>query len=133
MLKLSQNIIDDLKSRKVEKVKIYFYNSWCSGTKIGIVEDDFEVTTELVIIPLLDKERLGEVFDTYTEKKDEDKFKNAIITKVEVADHTWNKKVRYIYNSNEVKNRCGCGSSFSFEKKLPRLNLEKLKWLKNNF
>nr|MDD3720696.1 hypothetical protein [Candidatus Gracilibacteria bacterium] len=126
MLKLSKNIIEDLKSRGVQKVKLYFYNSGCSGTKLDIHEDDFETFGLIQVDLKLD-------FKVFIEEKDEDKFKNAIITKVEVADHTGNKKTRYLYNSEVVKDRCGCGSSFSFEKKTPKLNLEKLKGLKNNF
>jgi len=32
-----------------------------------------------------------------------------------------------------VKDRCGCGSSFSFDKKEVKIDLSKLKDLKNNF
>lgn len=126
MLKLSQNIVDDLKSRKIEKIKIYFYGAWCSGTKVGIIESDFEKN-------VLEKLSLDYIFEVYIEKIDKNKFENAIITMVETTDHTWKNKTSYIYSSEEIKERCGCGSSFSFEKKNPKLNLDKLKWLKNKF
>ena len=40
--------------------------------------------------------------------------------------------VRYIFNNEQVKDRCGCGSSFSFGKKTPKFDLSKLDSLKNN-
>lgn len=126
MLKLSKNIIDELNARDVKKIKIYFYNSWCSGTKVGIIEDDFEVSW-------LIKLDLNYDFIVYVEQKDLEKFQHCMITKVSNTDHTWKEKVSYIYSSDWVKERCGCGSSFSFEKKFPKLNLDKLKWLKNKF
>lgn len=126
MLKLSQNIINEFNERKVEKVKLYFYNAWCSGTKLDIIINEFE------IIGLI-KLDLNYDFIVYVEEKDFSKFQNCMITKTEVVDHTWNKKTRYIYSSEIVKERCGCGSSFSFEKKLPKVNLDKLKGLKGKF
>jgi hypothetical protein len=42
-------------------------------------------------------------------------------------------KTRYIYASEKVLDRCGCGSSFWFEKKKPKIDLAKLKDLKTRF
>jgi len=30
MIKLDKNTINDLESRRVEKIKIFFYDAWCS-------------------------------------------------------------------------------------------------------
>lgn len=129
MLKISQNIIDDLKERKVEKVKIFFYSSWCSWTKVDL-EEDFEVTDRLVII------QKNDFFDIFVLKKDFEKFENSIITRVDVKKDEENKhlkwkKYKYIFSNEKIKDRCGCWTSFSFEKKKLKLNLEKLKSFKN--
>ena len=56
-----------------------------------------------------------------------------MITRVVIADHTGKEKVRYIYKWEEVKWRCGCGSSFNFgEEKKPKLDLSKLRDFKKN-
>lgn len=125
-IKLDKNTVLDLQDRKVEKIKIFFYDAWCSGTKVYITED-FEVGDDL------EKLNLRTSFAIYVEKKDKDKFNWAIITKTVVADHTWKEKVRYIFSNEKVKDRCGCGSSFSFSKKELKIDMEKLKDLKFNF
>jgi hypothetical protein len=43
------------------------------------------------------------------------------------------KQIRYIFSSEEVEDRCGCGTSFAFEKPAPKINLEKLKNMRENF
>lgn len=126
-MKLDKKTVLDLIERKVEKILIYFYDAWCSWTKVDIKED-FEITDFIKKLELS-----SSPFTVYVEKKDFDKFKNAIITKTVSADHTWKEKVRYIFNNEQVKDRCGCGSSFSFEKKKPKIDLNKLRDLKNNF
>jgi Fe-S cluster assembly iron-binding protein IscA len=126
-MKLDKNTVLDLTSRKVEKILIFFYDAWCSWTKINIKED-FEINDDLEKLDLS-----SSPFLVYVEKKDKDKFKGAIITKTVTADHTWKEKIRYIFSNDEVKERCGCGSSFSFEKKEPIIDLKKLQDLKNNF
>lgn len=126
-MKLDKNTVLDLINRKVEKILVYFYDAWCSWTKVWIKED-FEVND------LLEKLALSSSpFDVYVEKKDKEKFKNSIITRTISADHTWKEKVRYIFANEQVKDRCGCGSSFNFWKKEPKLDLSKLKDLKSNF
>ena len=72
-------------------------------------------------------------FDVYVNKSDKEKFNWAIITKTITADHTWKEKIRYIFSNEKVKERCGCWSSFSFEKKVPKIDLSKLKEMKNKF
>lgn len=126
-MKLDKKTVLDLIERKVEKILVYFYDAWCSGTKVDIKED-FEVNSDLEKLDLS-----SSPFAVYVEIKDKDKFNWSIITKTVTADHTWKEKVRYIFSNEKVKDRCWCGSSFSFEKKQPKLNLENLKNLKNNF
>ncbi len=126
-MKLDKKTVLDLIERKVEKILVYFYDSGCSWTKIDIKED-------FIIDDSLEKLDLSSSpFLVYVEKKDKQKFAWAIITKTITADHTWNEKIRYIFNNEQVVDRCGCGSSFSFEKKSPKFDLSKLNSLKNNF
>jgi hypothetical protein len=127
-MKLDKSTVMDLMNRKVEKILVYFYDAWCSGTKVNIKED-FEINLDLQKLELK-----SSPFDVYVEKKDADKFIWALITKTVSADHTWKEKIRYIFSNEKVKDRCGCWSSFSFwEKKKPKIDLSKLKDLKNNF
>ncbi len=126
-MKLDKNTVIDLINRKVSKIFIYFYDAWCSWLKLNITEE-FEINDDLQKMDLSTSP-----FDVYVEKKDYDKFSWAIITKTVVADHTWKEKVRYIFSNKSVEDRCWCGSSFSFEKKKPKLNLDKLSELKKNF
>jgi hypothetical protein len=72
-------------------------------------------------------------FLIYVEKKDAHHFENATITGIIKADHTGEAKARYVYSSDEVQDRCGCGTSFAFEKKKPKFDFTKLKFLKKDF
>ncbi|MDP2090245.1 MAG: hypothetical protein Q8K30_01485 [Candidatus Gracilibacteria bacterium] len=127
-MKLDKSTVLDLINRKVEKILVYFYDAGCSGTKVNIKEE-FDITNELQKMELK-----SSPFDVYVEKIDADKFIGAVITKTVTADHTGKEKVRYIFSNEKIKERCGCGSSFSFgEKKKPKFDLSKLKDLKNNF
>ncbi len=126
-MKLDKKTVLDLIDRKVEKILIYFYDVWCSGTKVNIKED-FEINSDLQKLELR-----SSPFAVYIEKKDSLKFEGAVITKTIKADHTWKEKVRYIFSNEQVKERCGCGTSFSFSKKKVKIDLTKLKDLKNNF
>ena len=128
-INLDKNTISYLKSLWVKKIKVLFYDAWCSWTKIDLLKD-FDINEDTVSIEDK-KEELG--FQIYAEKKDVEKLKDCTITRVVKADHTGKQKIRYIFTSKGVKDRCGCGTSFSFEKKKPKLNIEKLKSLKANF
>jgi hypothetical protein len=69
----------------------------------------------------------------YVEKKDADKFEDATITRLVKADHTGEAKPRYIYANDAIQDRCGCGTSFAFEKKKPKFDFTKLQYLKKDF
>ncbi len=141
MLQLDKKTIADFESQWVKKLKVFFIEAGCSGTKIQM-ETDFEVTEELVELPppnpLLSKEgEANEVsgggFKIYVPKTDKKYLENASITRVVKADHTGIEKTRYIFASDEVEDRCGCGTSFAFEKPVPKIDLEKLKKMRENF
>lgn len=128
MIKFDKKFLKEIEEKNISKIKIFFYEAWCSGLKIDISFDDFEVWENLKNIW-----KLWEI-DIFVEKKDAEKFENSFISMISKSDHTWEIKKRFIFtNSNLVKDRCGCWSSFSFEKKKPKINLENLKNLKNNF
>jgi hypothetical protein len=126
MFKLDKNTVIDLVDRKVEKILVFFYDAGCSWTKVNITEN-FEITD------LHEKLDLNINFSVYVEKKDKDKFDWATITRTITSDHTWEEKIRYIFSNDKVKDRCWCWSSFSFEKKQLKIDLNKLKDMKFNF
>ena len=127
MLKIDKNTISYFKEINAEKIKIFFYNSWCSWTKLNIISE-FEIDESVEFL------REEDGLKIYIEKIEKDKLENCNITRVSHADHTWKVKISYIYSSEEVKWRCWCGSSFSFwEGKKIKLDLSKLKNFKNNF
>lgn len=126
-MKLDKNTVIDLINRKVPRILIYFYDAWCSWKKVNITES-FSINDNIQKMDLS-----SSPFDVYVEKKDYYKFKASIITKTVKTDYTWKEKVRYIFSSQDVKDRCSCWSSFSFEAKKPKIDLEKLKKLKKDF
>ena len=125
MLQLDPKTISEFETAGVEKLKVFFYAAGCSGNKVDMTSE-FEVTDDL------EKLESSYQFDIYVETKDKKNLENARITKVVKADHTGKEKIRYIYSSDDVEDRCWCGTSFAFEKKKPKINLEKLKNLKSN-
>ena len=126
MLRIDKKYLEELENKKIKKIFLYFYDAWCSWKKLDIMEEDF----------LLDwTELLEERWDISIYVKEEEKkyFENANIARIIKKDHKWEEKSRYIYNSEVIEDRCGCWSSFAFEKKKPKLNLENLKNLKKAF
>jgi Fe-S cluster assembly iron-binding protein IscA len=126
MLTLDKKTVREFEDTWVKKLKVFFIDSGCSGTKIDM-SSDFEVSTEI------DKLESEYGFEVYVPKTDREYLENAKITRVVVADHTGEAKSRYIFASDEVEDRCGCGTSFAFEKPVPVIDLEKLKLLRLNF
>ena len=118
--------MEPLALRLLEKIKVFFYEAGCSGTKIE-VSTDFDVDEDLEMVD----SQYG--FGVYIEKKDRDKLDEGRITRVVVADHTWEEKVRYVFSSEQILDRCGCGTSFGFEKPVPKIDLEKLRKLRADF
>lgn len=163
MLQLDKKFLEELQSTWVKKIKVFLYEAGCSGKKVDILIDDFELNTTLIFlqtIPLSQFFSLGgedeaanmtvapfsskgersqdwggniEWIQVYVPKIDAQYLENARITRTIKADHTGKEKIRYILSSSKVKERCGCGSSFSFEKKVPRIDTAKLKNLKFSF
>lgn len=126
MLSLDKKTITEFQETWVKKLKVFFYEAGCSGTKI-------DMSTEFHIDDTIDKLESEYKFDVYVPKTDRKYLENAKITRVVVADHTGEAKARYIFASDEVEDRCWCGTSFAFEKPAPIIDLEKLKLLRLNF
>jgi Fe-S cluster assembly iron-binding protein IscA len=132
MLTLDKKTIADFTKTWVKKLKVFFIDAGCSGTKIEM-QTEFEVTDDLIALPLEKGVPEGGGIIYYIPKTDREYLENAKITRVVVADHTGEAKARYIFASDEVEDRCGCGTSFAFEKPVPVVDLEKLKLLRLNF
>lgn len=127
--KLDNKTVEYFEKLWLDKVKVFFYGSGCSWTKLSISRE-FDITDELSEI------EVDYSFKVFIEKKDNEKFENCSITMIKVEDdsgHDKGNKYKFIYTSEEVVDRCWCGSSFSFEKKKPKLDLGKLKEFKNKF
>lgn len=124
-------MLQDFETRQVKKIKLFFFWGGCSGTKLDVAET-FEIDASLFLA-----EGHNYPFDVYVEMKDKEKFEWAIITKLEKKDpknpHLTGGKTAYIFTNEKVKERCGCGTSFSFEKKKVKWDIEKLKKLKGSF
>jgi Fe-S cluster assembly iron-binding protein IscA len=131
MLNLDKNMVAHFEEQGVKKVKVFFYEAGCSGTKVEVATD-FEIEENLTLALSLE-ERGQYGFDVYIEEKDREKLENARITRVVVADHTGEEKIRYVFSSEQVLDRCGCGTSFGFEKPVPKIDLEKLRKLRERF
>lgn len=154
MLQLDKKTVSEFEKSWVEKLKVFFIEAWCSGTKIQM-EAEFDVTEDLVCLSHPEQcEGSSEVawnntrnmdssaktsewqnysFELYVPKTDKEYLENASITRVVKADHTGIAKTRYIFASDDVEDRCWCGTSFAFEKPAPVIDLEKLKKMRENF
>jgi len=126
MLKLDKKTVAEFEETGVEKLKVFFYEAGCSGTKIDM-SYDFEIDSEICEL----ESEYG--FKLFVPNSDREYLEWASITRVVVADHTGEAKSRYIFASDEVEDRCGCGTSFAFEKPVPKVDLEKLRLLRQNF
>jgi len=133
MLQLDNKFLAELQASWVQKLKIFLYEAGCSWKKVW-VETEFEVTDDLEISEL-GTGTLVPVpgIQIYIPKTDIAHLENGRITKTVKADHTWKEKIRYIFTSDEIQDRCWCGTSFAFEKKKPRIDFDKLKNIKAVF
>jgi len=126
MLKLDKKTVAEFEKTWISKLKVFFIEAWCSGTKIDM-NIDFELSDDI------DRLESDYGFDLYVPKTDRKYLENSRITRVFVADHTGQVKMRYIFTSEDVEDKCGCGTSFAFEKPVPKIDLEKLRLLRMNF
>jgi len=126
MLILDKKMVANFEEQWLEKIKVFFYEAGCSGTKI-------EVSTDFDVDESLEKMKSEYGFELYIEEKDKEKLESARVTRVVVADHTGEEKVRYVFSSEQILDRCGCGTSFGFEKPVPKIDLEKLRKLRERF
>lgn len=125
MLKLDKHTLAHFREAGSRKIKVFFYDAGCSGTKLDIMSD-FQITLELILI------ETNADFEVYVEGKDKEKFENCSVTmlipkKNNENPHLAGNKIKYIYTSDRVVERCGCGTSFGFTKKIPTFHLENLK------
>lgn len=125
MLELDKKFLKELQDAWVQKLKVFLYQAGCSGTKVS-VETEFELDETLELLE-------SNFSQVYTPKTDLIHLQNGRITRTIKADHTGQEKVRYIFTSEEIQDRCGCGTSFAFEKKKPKIDLEKLRAMRENF
>lgn len=125
MLELDKKFLAELESTWVQKLKVFLYHAGCSGTKVS-VETEFNLDNTLELLE-------SNFSQVYTPKTDLIHLQNGRLTRIIKADHTWQEKIRYIFSSDEIQDRCGCGTSFAFEKKVPKIDLEKLKMMRQNF
>ena len=125
-MKLDKKLIQDIESQNISRIFVYFYEAWCSGTKLEIQFWDFDVQN-------LQQIETAYSFSVYVKPKEQKLLQDTTITRLQKADHSWVVKTRYMFASEKVQDRCGCGTSFAFEKKKPSIDFEKLKNLKRNF
>lgn len=123
-LKIDSPTLESWKAAGVRSVIVRFVTGGCAGTKIS-VEKEPENISGLRFVDL------GGIV-AYFDDADAPRLDGARITRTEK-----NGKETWIFSGPEVKGRCGCGSSFSFEKSdkpaLGHADLEKLAGLKARF
>lgn len=127
MLKIDKNFENYLIQNNIKKMKIFFFKAGCAGLKIGIDTENFEITNTLEHIATIQNTKI------FADKNNKKHLENAFIVRTVRADHTGVEKIRYIYTTEKIKQRCGCGTSFSFEPKKIKLNIENLKTFQNSF
>jgi hypothetical protein len=90
----------DFQARNVQEVFVHFISKGCEGTKVEVLEE-------------FSKEGLGSDAGTsltvYFSPIERERLEGSRVTKA---------GAKWIFTSSQVTGRCGCGSSFSFEKKL---------------
>lgn len=98
---LDKNSIQRFLDTDIHSVFISFVRSGCAGTKVS-VQTEFE-ETGLVSSPLTPE------LTAFYRKEEQEILEHGHITFA---------KGKWLFSSEKIQDRCGCGSSFSFEKKL---------------
>ncbi|MDD2916667.1 MAG: hypothetical protein PHH70_02370 [Candidatus Gracilibacteria bacterium] len=111
---LDTNSIRSFLDADIHEIFISFTSGGCAGTKVS-VETKFD-RTGLVSSPITDS------LVAFYKQEERELLAGGRITFV---------KGKWIFSSDKVQDRCGCGSSFSFEKKL--IDTDKLAKLQGIF
>jgi Fe-S cluster assembly iron-binding protein IscA len=98
---LDKNSIQSFLDTGVSSIFISFIESGCAGTKVS-VETEFE-RTGLVSSPI------APGLTAFYRRAEQEVLEQGHITFA---------KGKWLFSSEKVQDRCGCGESFSFEKKL---------------
>lgn len=98
---LDKNSIQSFLEQGVHEISISFIQSGCAGTKVS-VETEFD-RTGLVSAPITEN------LVAFYKPEEREVLETGRITFA---------KGKWLFASDKVQDRCGCGSSFSFEKKL---------------
>lgn len=98
---LDKNSIQTFLEKDIHGIFISFIQSGCAGTKVS-VETEFD-QTNLVSAPI------NENLLAFYRAEEKDILEQGYITFA---------KGKWIFSSEKIQDRCGCGSSFSFEKKI---------------
>jgi len=111
---LDKNSIQTFLEKGVHSVFISLIQSGCSGTKVS-VQTEFDRTS--LVSSLLTPD-----LTAFYRKEEQELLEQGHITFA---------KGKWIFSSEKVQDRCGCGESFSFEKKL--IDTDKLTKLQGIF
>ena len=98
-MKLDKNFIDFLEENKIKKIKIFFVEWGCSGSKIDVLFDDFDINSDLIELEKIKNTKI------FVYKNQEEKFLNSQIIRAVKADHTGQEKVRFLFSNKETKNK----------------------------
>lgn len=98
---LDKNSIQSFLDTDIKEIYISFIQSGCSGTKVS-VQTEFD-RTGLISSPINEK------LTAFYRKEEQEILEQGHITFA---------KGKWLFSSEKIQDRCGCGSSFSFEKKL---------------
>lgn len=119
ILEIDEQILRDFPEKNL---KVYFYQAGCEGTKIHITWD-FQMD-DCEFISLHGK-------NIYFEAKQKSQLDGGKILKKTSSGNGHTSYEKYIFISPKVQSRCGCATSFSFDKKL--IDTQKLKTLQGLF
>lgn len=98
---LDKNSIQTFLDIDIHSIFISFIQSGCAGTKVS-VETEFD-RTGLMSSPVTPE------LMAFYRKEEQELLEQGHITFA---------KGKWLFSSEKIQDRCGCGSSFSFEKKL---------------
>ncbi|MFA6091227.1 MAG: hypothetical protein WC774_05655 [Candidatus Gracilibacteria bacterium] len=98
---LDKNSIQTFLDEGIYTIFISFIQSGCAGTKVSVVTEFDQ--TNLVSAPI------NENLIAFYRADEKDILEQGNITFA---------KGKWIFTSEKIQDRCGCGSSFSFEKKI---------------